>query len=462
MAIVKFGVTVVGVRGTVGGLTFSENKAGPFVKQWAKGSNPKTQLQTSQRSLLAQMPSAWRDLSNAERAAWDTFAALPAQDLINPLGETYSISGFGWFAKINIRLLAVGRPIRDPVPVQARPSAPAITDLEFPFLDGETAFVQYASGEFDPDFDLILQVAQAASVGRSAPPSGFAEYVTTQGPNDTETSFAIPYVNRLGLGNPSLKGFLRLYRQTTDGLRSSAGSAAFVAADSSPYQPAALDYDAINDYAIRGADMTGMTDTKTYTIAAWFKIDGGNGSFRVIHSNSANRYELRMTSGNVLQFRASNSSGATIVDIVSLPTYTAGSGWHSVLFSVDTASSTVNFWVDNALIAFAVNTLASGETIDYTRPDHAVAARVDGSLPWDGCLSSLWFSELAAIDFSDIAIRRTFLSPDGNPLNLGLAGQLPTGAPPIFYAPGGDASNNVGGGGNFSNQGASNACADAP
>jgi hypothetical protein len=70
------------------------------------------------------MPALWNALSSAQRTAWDTFAALGAQALINSLGETYYASGYNWFVKCNVRLLRVGRTPISAVPVTARPSAP--------------------------------------------------------------------------------------------------------------------------------------------------------------------------------------------------------------------------------------------------------------------------------------------------------------------------------------------------
>lgn len=462
MAIVKFGVAVVGIRGTVGGLTFSVNKSGPYAKQWSRSSNPKTVRQSAQRAILASIPAEWRDLSTAERALWDDFAELPAQDLTNPFGETYSIPGWGWFNKINIRLIVMGRAVRTAVPTQTRPSAPSITDLEFPFDDGQTAFVEYASGEFDPDFDLVLEVAQAGSIGRAAPPSSFAEFVVAQDPDDTQTGFATPYVNRLGIGNASLTGFLRMYRQTTDGLRSSAASATFIASDQSNYAPSALDYDGTNDFALRGADLTGSAESKVVTFAAWFKIDGGDGSFRAVCGGSGSAYQFRLTSANKLQLTAEDNVSTTVVSILSANAFLAGSGWHSALVSVDTATQTAIMYVDDAEEELVVSTLALDALMDFTVGDHAFGSRVGGSQKWDGCLSSYWFSITDALDFSDVAIRRIFLSPAGDPLDLGDSGQLPTGTPPIVYAPGGDASNNVGSGGNYVNQAGSSACSSSP
>ena len=462
MAIVKFGPTVAGIRGTIAGITFSANKASPYAKAWAKGANPTTALQTDQRSRLGSLPNAWRALTGVQQAAWDTFAALPAQDLLNSLGETYSISGFGWYVKVNARLLAMGRAVRTPVPTQARPAAPAITDIEFPFDVGQTAFVAYASAEFDPDFDLVLEIAQAASTGRLAAPTTFAEFVVAQNPDDTETGFAVPYVNRLGIGNTSLKGFARLYRQTTDGLRSAAGAAAFVTGDAPNYAPGALAYDGAADFAVRGADLTGSAESKVATFAGWFKIDAGDGTFRDMQGSNANSYELRITSGNLFQIRMEDNLGADVATFITTNTFLAASGWHSFLFSVDTATQTVNWFIDDAPATFTTTVLALDALIDFTVANHSFGARQGGSFFWDGCLSSWWMSITEALDFSDVAVRRSFISRAGDPLDLGTTGQLPTGATPIVYFPDGDASNNVGLGGNYVNQAGSAACADAP
>lgn len=462
MAIVKFGVIVVGIRKTIGGVTFSANKHGPYAKQWSRGANPKSALQSIQRGILAKIPDLWRDLTVALQAAWNTFAALPAQELTNQLGEAYFLSGFGWFTKINTRLLVMGRAPRSAVPTQTRPTAPTIDDLEFPFDVGQTAMIAYPSATFDPDFDLILQIAQASSIGHHSPPSNFAEFVVSQNPDDTETGFAAAYTNRLGLGNTTLKGFARLYRQTTDGLRSSPATASFVAVDAPNFAPGALAYDGVADFALRGADLTGSTETKTWTLAAWFKIDAGDGTFRAIAGASGGRYTVRLTSGNLLQFLAEDNTGSNIVTITADDPLLASSAWHSLLFSVDTETERAALFIDDAAAPFTTGALSVNALIDFVQPNHSLGARSGGDQFWDGCLSNYWMSITEALDFSDVAIRRAFLSPAGDPLDLGTSGQLPTGTVPIIYFPDGDASANEGDGGNFTNQAGSAACSDAP
>lgn len=129
MAIIKLGPPVSGIRGTIGGITYSQNKSGPYAKIWRQPSNKRTSKQSKERGFLSRMPVLWNNLTGAQRLDWRTFAALPAQDLVNPLGDTYSATGYNWFCKCNIRLLRVARATIAGIPTQARPAAPSIVDF---------------------------------------------------------------------------------------------------------------------------------------------------------------------------------------------------------------------------------------------------------------------------------------------------------------------------------------------
>lgn len=129
MAIIKIGPPLSGIRGTIGGITYSANAATPYAKLWAQGPKKNTPKQSVQRAFQSQMPLLWNDMTDVQRAAWRTFAADPDQELTNSLGEAYYASGFNWFCKCNVRLLRQGLTPEVPVPSQARPGAPTIDDF---------------------------------------------------------------------------------------------------------------------------------------------------------------------------------------------------------------------------------------------------------------------------------------------------------------------------------------------
>lgn len=124
MAIIALAAPVSGIRGKVGGNVYSANKSGPYLKSWGRGSNPRTQSQTNHRSDLIQFAQAWSAITPAQRTAWDVYAALPAQDKTNSLGETYSASGFNWFIELNLNRRANGQGQLSAAPVLGTPATP--------------------------------------------------------------------------------------------------------------------------------------------------------------------------------------------------------------------------------------------------------------------------------------------------------------------------------------------------
>lgn len=225
MAILKLGATIVGIRGTIGGLVFSANQAGPYARIWQMPSNPRTELQTQSRSFLSQQASGWRALTSSQRADWDTFAALPAQALTNPLGETYYISGFGWYVKTNARLLQMDRTPNTTYPTSTRPSAPTVTiwhyDNDAPGFRLRVRF----SGLSDTANDLVCFARPIVAGARAVNTSGWFLVRARQGPVSDPQEIVCTTRHILKWGN-ALDGwqlFISGHEQTPDGLRSSPG-----------------------------------------------------------------------------------------------------------------------------------------------------------------------------------------------------------------------------------------------
>ena len=129
MAIIKIGPPLAGIRGTIGGITYSENGSSPYAKLWARAPNPRTPKQTTERGYLSRMPALWNALTDGQRDDWRSFAADPAQELTSSLGEAYYASGYNWFCKCNVRLTRVGRATIEDIPAIVRPAAPTIDDF---------------------------------------------------------------------------------------------------------------------------------------------------------------------------------------------------------------------------------------------------------------------------------------------------------------------------------------------
>jgi hypothetical protein len=85
--------------GSVGSVTSSRNRSGQYRRQRAMPTQPRTASQMLARSRLSDQSSAWRGLTDAQRASWNGFAQ--SFTLVNSLGTTINLTGHQAFCKIN-------------------------------------------------------------------------------------------------------------------------------------------------------------------------------------------------------------------------------------------------------------------------------------------------------------------------------------------------------------------------
>lgn len=133
MAIVKLSSLIIGIRGSVGGVTFSDGAGGPYAKAWGRGSNGRARKQQRARSFFGSMGAQWQALSGAQRSDWDDLAVADPEPTFNSLGEPVTLSGFGYFARCNTRRLALGMEILQDAPTgteATQPVEPAVTNFE--------------------------------------------------------------------------------------------------------------------------------------------------------------------------------------------------------------------------------------------------------------------------------------------------------------------------------------------
>lgn len=108
MALIKYSAAVAGASGKAGGIVFSRNRGGSYIRSWAKGVNPKTVAQTNQRNKLAGLSTAWKNLTQAQKDGWSQAALLSYRKVTNRLGEQTSLTGFQLFMKQNLLTQTIG------------------------------------------------------------------------------------------------------------------------------------------------------------------------------------------------------------------------------------------------------------------------------------------------------------------------------------------------------------------
>lgn len=106
MALIK--TTVISApSGSLGGIVFSHNRAGAYMRNRATPVNPNTVYQQEVRSIMGALAAYWGEtLTESQRAAWDLYAYnVP---MINRVGDPINVGGIGMFMRTNVPALQTG------------------------------------------------------------------------------------------------------------------------------------------------------------------------------------------------------------------------------------------------------------------------------------------------------------------------------------------------------------------
>jgi len=221
------------------------------------------------------------------------------------------------------------------------------------------------------------------------------------------------------------------------------------------------DYDGTNDFASRGAGLTGAADGKVGIVSFWVRLDGGDGSSQhILQTLTVASILFQRFSDDKFYIICRKTDLTNIMLVASNTTYTTADGWIHVLASWNLATPEAHLFINN-INDEAAGSTETDDTIDYTAADWFIGANNAGAAKLNGCLSEFYLNTAEFLDISNAANRAKFIS-GGKPVDLGADGSTPTGTAPIIYASDGDPSTNAGGGGNFSITGALSACSDSP
>lgn len=136
----KTGSIILPGSGKLGGMVWSHNKGGPYIRTRAIPTNPNSARQQLVRAFLATMSVAWEALTDAQRNAWNTWAS--ENPLQNPIGGSYMRTGHQAYTGLNARLMDAALPVVDDPPTHGAPLA--VTSLTVTYVDGDSVSIAYA------------------------------------------------------------------------------------------------------------------------------------------------------------------------------------------------------------------------------------------------------------------------------------------------------------------------------
>lgn len=220
MARTKLGVLVVGIRGTVGGITHSANKSGTYCKAWSRGARTPTEAQNAGRANLSTMGALWAALDAGDKTDWENFAADPNELDYDQFGDQYWLSGFGWFTRAQMRRMLVGEDPDGDVPSGAAASAP--TGLAVTASNGSPGTVEIAwdSATFGATDSVIAFMVPSFSAGAAWITSGWLLVLALENPGDTGEDVSSEFATLFGDLTAGQRIYSRIYKQALEGNRS--------------------------------------------------------------------------------------------------------------------------------------------------------------------------------------------------------------------------------------------------
>lgn len=96
--LIKTGLAVSQMSGTMGGVVASHNRNGQYFRRWTKPTDPKSTSQMLRRAALAAAVDRWRALSGPNKATWEQYASNTPWK--NRLGETTYLTGAQHYTRV--------------------------------------------------------------------------------------------------------------------------------------------------------------------------------------------------------------------------------------------------------------------------------------------------------------------------------------------------------------------------
>lgn len=177
------------LSGKMGGIVFSRNKAGAYMRQYVVPTDPATLAQLNSRALFGSSASNWHNLTNAEKMAWSSFST----NVFNPKNPSPGVaySGFNAFVSLQNTILNANNKILDPVlagdfVISSDGGAYAYGDSELYSMGTMPPQTTNPDGRFGDGlggvFDLSINSVALASSSMNITVTSFATMGTTNAP----------------------------------------------------------------------------------------------------------------------------------------------------------------------------------------------------------------------------------------------------------------------------------------
>lgn len=204
MALVGFAGGIGAMSGSVGQVTYSHNRFGPYVRRRAIPVNPNTNRQTAVRTAAATLASRWSTtLTQLQRDQWEVYAANIVRS--NALGAQIKLTGFNHFLRSNVEAMVHSRqvlyvgPTNLTLPDQI-PGISAVIDVATQQI--AVTFNNEGDWASQPNGSLYVYMSQPHNAGTNfiGGPYRFADVISGEGPGPVSSPISIDVPFPVGEG----------------------------------------------------------------------------------------------------------------------------------------------------------------------------------------------------------------------------------------------------------------------
>lgn len=194
------------------------------------------------------------------------------------------------------------------------------------------------------------------------------------------------------------------------------------------YVPVSVAFDGDNDSLVRGADLTGLSDVNTITIAGWFKLNS-LGSTQEIVCFGNDKTTAYIAASNDLRFFSRNADNSIEQSFISGTIFKVGIWYH---FALSSNGTTQQMFI-NGVSDLVTDTYNNNDTLALTEGNVGIGCRSTGpDQLFDGDLADIMMDD-TRIDLSNATNLAKFISATGEPVDPGSDGSTPFGASPLIY-----------------------------
>lgn len=200
------------IRGRLGGLVFSSNASGAFVRSLSIPRQTFSPLQGASKTDVTRIGKLWPQLDDAARLAWDVFASLPENVRYDYWGNPFFLSGFNWFQIINRSALYLGEPMPAPVPTFPAPTVPPAMRIRIDPMGTSGGSLIESLGPWEyPGSWAWVGLRLWPNVGRKSPPQPIYRLLIWINYDLYSVDWDALILDRFGEQQPKGRWFVRIY-----------------------------------------------------------------------------------------------------------------------------------------------------------------------------------------------------------------------------------------------------------